>query len=158
MVASTDDRLNVDNRPRTQLHVWMKSGHSTIKFQVDTGATCNLLRVSDVPENAEIGKEDKTILFFYNGARSESLGSCELTLETPDGEMHKQKFQVVSKGITSLLGAQAAQEMRIISVNKEYIAAATETVMGTDTSSCLGTTREVCISKFADVFSCEAGC
>ena len=46
-----------------------------------------------------------------------------LTLQTKKGVQHKQTFQVVETGITPLLGAQAVQEMDLISANFENIAA-----------------------------------
>ena len=91
-----------------------------MRFQLDTSATCNLFPRADLPAHTRIAQGEKTSLVFYNGAKSTSLGTCVLTLQTnKKGVQHKQTFQVVETGITPLLGAQAVQEMDLISVNFE---------------------------------------
>ena len=119
----SENILKVDSRPSKQLYAWVKikPGSTRIKFQVDTGATCNLIRRSDLPNAVRINKSEKTTLHYYNGTKNESLGSCQLTLETQDGKTSEQQFQVVTNGATSLIGVRAAQEMSIISVNKECV-------------------------------------
>ena len=115
-------------------------------------------RVTSCPEHTcrrthELRKERKRRLFFYNGAKSTSLGTCVLTLQTKKGVQHKQTFQVVETGITPLLGAQAVQEMDLISVNFENIAALENSL-----SARAGITKENFIFKFPSLFRRELGC
>ena len=60
---------------------------------------------------------------------------------------------MVETGITPLLGAQANQEMDLISVNFENIAALENSL-----SAKAGMTKESFISKFPSVFGRELGC
>ena len=133
----------LSGRPCKQIFAWLSVGSSRMRFQLDTGATCNLLPRAHLPAHTRIAQGEKTWLVFYNGAKSTSLGTCVLTLLTKKGVQHKQTFQVVETGITPLLGAQAVQEMDLISVNFENIAALENSL-----SAKTGMTKESFISKF----------
>ena len=67
-VLSTKDQ----HRSRDQhkpIHATMRvKGDKTVRFQVDTGATCNVLREKDLPESVQILPVVRT-LSFYNGTR-----------------------------------------------------------------------------------------
>ena len=158
----SENILKVDSRPSKQLHAWVKikPGSTRIKFQVDTCATCNLIRRSDLPNAVRINKSEKTALHYYNGTKNESLGSCQLTLETQDGKTSEQQFQVVTNGATSLIGARAAQEMSIISVNKECIATVTKCQSGLIQGGKPAEKMHFSsfINRFPNVFQREVGC
>ena len=112
------------NTMQTTFVVMKVSGSHTIKFKINTGATCNLILKKELPKDAVIDCKSKKTLHFYNGANSFSLGTCKLRLTLPNGKEHWQSFQVVTAGPTSLLGAQSVQEMDVISINRESVSQA----------------------------------
>ena len=148
----------VHTTPCRQLFVVMKvSGSHTIKFQIDTGATCNLILKKELPKDAVIDYKSKKTLHFYNGANSFSLGTCKLRLTLPNGKEHWQSFQVVTDGPTSLLGAQSVQEMDLISINRESVSLA-DVHQLKDNQNRAGTTREELFKQYPSVFDREVGC
>ena len=93
-----------------------------VTFQVDTGATCNVLRAQDLPNDVTLKSQESSCLSFFNGTQKDSLGTCEITVKNPaNGREYRQLFQVVDFGTVSLLGAQAAQKLELLSVIQENI-------------------------------------
>ena len=94
-----------------------------VTFQVDTGATCNVLRAQDLPNDVFLKSQESYCLsFFFNGTQKDSLGTCEIAVKNPaNGREYRQLFQVVDFGTVSLLGAQAAQKLELVSVIQENL-------------------------------------
>ena len=110
----------ISTTPSRQIFSTMTvSGNRLVQFQIDTGATCNLILKRDLPENTAVDRGGKKTLHFYNGAKSPTLGTCQLQLKTRNGNRYWQTFQVVANGATSFIGSRAAQETNLISVNDE---------------------------------------
>ena len=104
-----------------------------IPFQIDTGATCNLLRKTDVPKGVRIDPFAKT-LRFYNGTKEKSLGECEMEVFNPrTGRSSIQHFIVVENGVMPILGLRAAEEMNLIKIETENIYAIEESTSNTPT-------------------------
>ena len=53
-----------------------------VKFQIDSGATCNVITDDLVPDNVEIQKEHHK-LKVYNGQQMKTIGFCKLKLTNP---------------------------------------------------------------------------
>ena len=91
-----------------------------VTFQLDCGATCNLLPLKELssiledPTDLYLKKTSAT-LKMYNGSTVYPLGKC--TLRCTRGEVSKDvHFFVVDKNVRPLLGAQTCQELNFIKV------------------------------------------
>ena len=47
-----------------------------VEFQIDTGATCNVLREGDLPQSLQVDKNGETTLASYNGTTGKTQGVC----------------------------------------------------------------------------------
>ncbi|XP_062567680.1 uncharacterized protein K02A2.6-like [Saccostrea cucullata] len=102
-------QMNINSQPKP------------VKFQIDCGATCNVITDDLVPKNVKIQKGHHT-LKFYNGQQMKTSGSCNLTLTNPrNGETFKENFVVVNSGLHPILGSSTSQQMNLISVQLDNI-------------------------------------
>lgn len=77
-----------------------------VKFQIDCGATCNVLSQDIIPKNVRFHRGQHT-LRVYNGQEMKTIGACEITLTNPkNGESYDENFVVVNSGSHPIL-AQA---------------------------------------------------
>ena len=93
------------NANKRDIHAEMmiKGQAEPTKFQVDCGATTNLISRSLVPE-AEICPTNKT-LYMWNQSKEKPLGECEITLINPKNRRHyKVTFLVIEKNHKPILG------------------------------------------------------
>ena len=67
------------------------SGNRLVQFKIDTG-TCNLILKRDLQDNTAADPGGKKTLHFYNGAKSPTLGTCQLRLKTRNGNRSWQIF------------------------------------------------------------------
>ena len=101
-------QLDLDGRP--------------VKFQLDTGAACNVLRQCDLPKTAAL-EETQKVLHVYNGETIRPLGVFKGTLRnTRTGKARQQEFYVVPKAGISLLGLETCQAMTLLTVHYENLA------------------------------------
>lgn len=100
-------------------------GHP-IKFQIDTGATCNVLRKQDAPSSMRL-QETSQVLTQYNGSKIEPIGRCTLPVRNPKSEQiyHTEFVVVADAGSESIIGAFTAQVMGLIQLNTENLRAMT---------------------------------
>ena len=110
--------------PRKKLVTKMNvNGHTSVVFQIDTGATCNILRADDTPSSVEVDRSERPSLCFFNDSKTTALGICNVSLshESNPHSIHTAKFVVVDKGAASLLGAQSSVKMDWIEVKVEAV-------------------------------------
>ena len=92
-----------------------------VDFQLDTGATCNIIPAYLVDDTTEIIKTDK-LLAMYNNTTMNTVGSCKLKLRNPkNNKRYKAEFVVVDYKCTPLLGSIATQQMNLMKVVQENI-------------------------------------
>ena len=98
----------------------MVNVNANIKFQLDCGATCNLLPLKDYarvmgdPDDLYIEKS-KAKLTMYIGAVMYPVGKCKLKC-TRDGSSHVLEFQVVDGDVRPLLSAESCQRLNFLKV------------------------------------------
>ena len=81
----------------------MKVEGQSFRFQVDSGATCNVISRRDLRKNCRIVKS-KQILNMINGTQMKSLGKCFINLVNPKNvEEYKTEFVVVEDNCTPCL-------------------------------------------------------
>ncbi|VDI84144.1 Hypothetical predicted protein [Mytilus galloprovincialis] len=86
-----------------------------IKFQLDSGATANLIPKSLVHES--LIKETDNTLTMYNKSQMSAYGICTLRLKNPKtNKRYNVKFIVVGDEYTPLLGSKAIQHMSLIKI------------------------------------------
>ena len=98
-----------------------------VKFQLDSGATVNILPVEiyqEVQRDPELKhvKKTQTTLVMFNNSELKPLGTVELqTCNPKNGECYLIEYTVVSNGFKALLGASSIQQFNLMSVNVDNI-------------------------------------
>ena len=89
-----------------------------VKFQVDSGASLNIIPVKFVADK-KLEPTTKT-LQMWNDTTLKPLGSCRLILHNPKNKKKfSVEFLVVDKQLTPLIGAKTAQQMGLITVTTQ---------------------------------------
>ena len=100
---------------------------TSVKFQLDSGATVNILPVEiyqEVQKDPELKhlKNTQTTLVMFNNSELKPLGTVELQTRNPkNGECYLIEYTVVSNGFKALLGAPSILQFSLMSVNVDNI-------------------------------------
>ena len=125
-----------------------------VRFQVDTGATCDILRLEDVTDKAMINPTTQR-LRLYDGTLVTPVGQICTRTENPNtGQMYDCDFIVVKDASTSLIGARTSLAMGLIRVDYESIA---KTDIMAEPAKC-SLTKEAILERYSDVFAERVGC
>ena len=116
---SDDDWIFAVNSDKSrQLKCKLNVGNEVVVFQVDTGASVNIL-----PEKYAtniIPTEKK--LQMWNSSTTTPLGICKTDVTNPkNGKTHNVKFTVVTEQFTPLIGLKTATQMGLIKVLSENV-------------------------------------
>ncbi|XP_048576175.1 uncharacterized protein LOC125557547 [Nematostella vectensis] len=88
-----------------------------VKFQVDCGATVNVINQKYVPQNTQL-QESKNTLSMYNKTTLKPVGKCRIiTINLITKKKYNVMFEVVKEDLTPLLSRKAAEQMKLITVN-----------------------------------------
>ena len=102
-----------------EIYTEMVVAKKPVKFQVDSGASVNVIPAELAPD--EPLKRTTKTLRMWNDTTLQPLGSCRTILQNPKhGKKFSVEFLVVEKQLTPVIGAQAAQQMGLITVNAEH--------------------------------------
>ena len=127
-VADADDSsdeleiLAVNGPLKTKIYASMLvvESRKTLKFQLDSGASANLIPRKYVRD--ELIEANEKMLKMYNKSEMKTTGTCNLTLKNPKtSERYSVQFVVVDGDFTPLLGAEAVQTMKLIKIQYENI-------------------------------------
>ena len=126
-----------------------------VRFQVDTGATCDILRLEDVTDKAMITSNPTTQrLRLYDGTLVTPVGQICTRTENPNtGQMYDCDF-IVKDASTALIGARTSLAMGLIRVDYEIIA---KTDIMAEPAKC-SLTKEAILERNSDVFAERVGC
>lgn len=122
----------------------------SITFQLDSGASVNLLNVK-YAKTVDLQPSSKTLVM-WNGTEMKPLGECRLKVVNPkNGGKYAVKFVIVEdlEDLHPLLGATAIQKMGLITINKEEF----NMVAGVKHDE----NKDELINQYQDVFSDELG-
>ena len=161
LTPDDDESVNVLNDSATtypnRLYANLRVKRRQIKFQIDTGATCNVIRRQDMPIATRL-EQTKQVLTLYDGSRIKPLGRCTLEVRNPkNGNVFRSKFVVVDDARTeSIIGASSAQEMGLIQLNMENVQAIT-TQQKQQRHKTKPMTKESVMQKYPLVFQGELG-
>uniref|UniRef100_A0A8C7YWC8 Gypsy retrotransposon integrase-like protein 1 n=1 Tax=Oryzias sinensis TaxID=183150 RepID=A0A8C7YWC8_9TELE len=141
----------------TKLFAGMLLGKDIVKFQIDCGATCNVIPVNLLNPDTRL-EDTKTLLVMYNKSKLRPLGKCKLKLRNPRNQkLYQLEFQVVNKDCSvPLLGKRASEAMKLIKVHYENIMAL-DSIVTSQTPSQEQWTLEQIRTEYADVFTGD-GC
>ena len=137
-----------------QVFATMRVEAHRVRFQLDTGATCNVLCKKDVPSKVQISSTTQT-LTMYNRDMIKPLGKCRVRVVNPKNEAtYDEDFVVISDAPTSILGAITAQRMGLVQFDFEQIQRLTASIA---TPSC---SKEQLLKSYSNVFffNGELGC
>ncbi|CAB4006650.1 Hypothetical predicted protein [Paramuricea clavata] len=92
--------------------------NKAIKFQIDCGASVNVLPLM-FAKDVELTPCTNTLVM-WNGTKVKPLGSCILPVINPKKDVKYQvKFLVVEENWTPLLGLNAVEKMKLLTVHSE---------------------------------------
>ena len=133
-----------------RLFATINVGKTPVRFQLDSGASCNVISAKTLENcsgEVELKKTTKR-LSMYNRTTVQPLELCQLELcNTKNGNVYQVEFTALRQDCTPLLGSETTQEMDLIQVRFENI-------LSLDLSSeDKPLTKESLIAKFPDVFN-----
>jgi transposase InsO family protein len=106
------------NNPRDKKEVYAKMllNNEMVRFQIDCGATVNLLPKKYIRGKALRPTTKK--LQMWNKSELEPEGSCFVPLRNPkNGKKYRVKFTVIQEDLTPLLGKKVSEKMGLIKIN-----------------------------------------
>jgi hypothetical protein len=154
--SDSDSIFAVNNRTgpiKRKIFANLFISDTPVRFQIDCGATINLLPLSVVKDvyGASFKKAirpSESILTLYDGSVLETVGMATVTVANPKNqEKHVLDFYVTKSRSTPILGAEACQAMMFITINYENIAAVTSSSDVTSSMSLDAIERE-----YGDIF------
>lgn len=150
-VCSVDDSLDYPK----EIHAKMLIDKKPIRFQIDCGASINILPEMFI-DGHDVTPTTKTLVM-WNKTEVKPLGTARIVIKNPkNGKKFSVEFVVVRENLTPLLGAKAAQQMRLITINKEnYVPSTRQTSQGEKVNQLL--TIEKIVQEFPEVFKKEIG-
>ena len=123
--------VNQGNTYSRTITATMNIGRETLNFQLDSGATVNVLPESEYirvtgDSNLQHLERAESKLLMYNKTEVIPTGQRILTVKNPKNEeTYKVRFIVVKSDCKPILGLRAVQHMQLITVNNENIAVVT---------------------------------
>ena len=145
-VTSIHSVYREDTPTKRLLFAKMRIGRELVKLQLDCGASVNLISARHVPA-AELTPSTK-ILQMWDKSLKTPLGECRVRMVNPANEKrYAVLFTVVAEDLMPVLGANACQQMNLITVNKENIRQVTALENKVDL-----------IDEYKDVFNDDVGC
>ena len=154
------------NQNKDKVFATMLLNDRHIRFQLDSGATVNVISQNDYSE--AYGKESllslettNATLVMFNKSEEKPLGKKRVRVVNPkNGKKYSVEFVVVKGSCTSLLGAKASQQMGLLSVNRNNILAIeTQSAEKVESITSLRhnavMSKESMLGEFADVFAGE---
>ncbi|KAL6455331.1 hypothetical protein MHYP_G00362250 [Metynnis hypsauchen] len=146
-----------DSLKTKQLYAGMLIGNKLVKFQIDCGASCNIIPVHLLNPDTQLEQTEK-VLVMYNKTELHPIGKCKIKVRNPRNQkLYRLEFQVVDQkcGIP-LLGRNASEEMKLIRVQYENILAIDSIVKKEESEGGQWTLEEI-MTEFEDVFTGD-GC
>ena len=144
-----------DNEYPKEIYAEMIINSSSLSFQVDCGASVNILPLKYIG-TCEI-KPSKKSLRMWNGTNVTPIGSTRVIVRNPKN--HKRysiEFVIVRETFTPLIGARAAQQMKLININNSNFITASPTRPSQPEVHQLTSTEKI-VQEYADIFEREVG-
>ena len=90
-----------------------------VRFQLDTGASCNVIRVKDLGQISRARlTPTRKVLRIYGGSKATPKGLCQVDVENSKTHMVlRMEFVVIEEAPVALLGLTACQQLKLIGVH-----------------------------------------
>ncbi len=99
-----------------KLYAVIKIGRKLVKFQIDAGATCSVLKQSDLPQkHNDKADSASTCVLQRNKDEAPCVEDCESD-KPSTSKRYSVEFIVVKDAATSILGAAASQTRDLLKV------------------------------------------
>ena len=154
-VSSSEESIyGIGTAPGTQYFVELqvrtqtdkKSRGKSLKFQIDTGATCSTLRLQDYKSvTTEPLQPSSTRLRLYDKTILHPEGATTLQCMTNNGCKKKIHFEVVDNAATSLLSGKASEALHLLQFSQEQLIHEVKTTMAL--------TKDDILRDYKDVFT-----
>ena len=156
--VSTEEKVySIESQYNSKIFATLLVQKKPVKFQVDCGATCNVISKKYLPPDTRIMESDIK-LSMYDSTKMRTLGTTELKLVNPsNAKRYKGKFVVVHEDRTPLIGSRSAQQMKLIKVLYENIYEVEPELESLPVPMTAVFTKEDIIRKNADIFSGDLG-
>lgn len=116
-----------ENTQGRQLFATMLLGDKPIRFQLDCGASCNIIPVHLLNPDTKL-EQTQQVLVMYNKSTLKPLGKCKIKIRNPRNmKLYRLEFMVIEEHVP-LLGNKAVQGMDLVRIQRENIMAIDETV------------------------------
>ena len=113
--------VNEDKLPEKRIFATMEIAGKSVRMQIDTGASCNVLPQKFVPSGTNIVQSDRT-LKMYSKSTMSVLGTCRVHMRNPkNNKKYNAEFVVVKGNYTPLIGSRASQQMNLVTVQQDNI-------------------------------------
>ncbi|KAL6471864.1 hypothetical protein MHYP_G00205140 [Metynnis hypsauchen] len=134
-ILSLQSQLEGRSKFGKQVFATMLIGEKPVKFQLDCGASCNIIPIQLLNQDTQLEKT-KQVLVMYNKSTLNPLGKCRIKIRNPrNRKLYRLEFMVVqeSSSVPSL-GNKAVQAMDLVRIQRENILAIDDivTVTGDD--------------------------
>lgn len=161
MSVTTRGRQTIEDRnekaKHSQLFAGMLVGRELVRFQIDCGATCNIIPINLLHPDSKL-ESTKKVLLMYNKSKLHPLGKCKVKVKNPRNQkVYQLEFIVVNEDCKlPLLGRKASEAMRLIKVEYENILAI-DSIVSEEPKPENELTMEQIRMEFGDVFTGD-GC
>ena len=133
----------------------MEIGNQAVTFQIDCGASINII-MEGLIGNSVVTPTSKRLVM-WNKTEITPRGATGIVLRNPKNrKKYSVEFVVVKENLTPLIGAQAAQHMKLITVNEENFVTTSPPCSKQAEVKLLKAAEEV-ITRFSDVFDRSLG-
>jgi hypothetical protein len=107
-----------NSRYAREVYAMMEIKNRAIRFQVDSGASINVITQDLIGDCAV--KPTNTKLLMWNKSEVNAFGSVRLIIRNlQNRKKYSVEFIVVSTGLLTLIGAKAAKHMKLLTVHKK---------------------------------------
>ena len=143
---------------QNKIHAMMRIGERLVKFQVDSGASCDVMRAADLPARHATMTKTSIVLRLYDNTPLRPIGRCRVKMNNPKNDQSYETDVIVVKNTPiSILGAETSQAMGLININYSNIQTETVMTMNMATKILPEMDKEKLVQRYATVFNGELG-
>ena len=138
-----------------EIHAELMIADKTATFQIDCGASVNIIPNTLIDQTTTIERTNKT-LQMWNHTEIKPVGMSRVILQNPKNKKYSIEFIIVKENFTPLIGAKAAQQMQLITVNTDnFTASKAPRSKGAAVTSVRA--HDELVQRFKDVFNRKLG-
>ena len=118
-IDCVQEKIEINAVKTNRVCAQMLLSGKSVSFQLDTGASTNLINEQHVNTNSVVPTA-KTLVM-WNKAELKPLGETRLMMVNPkNNKRYRVNFVVVKQNLMPLLGANAVEQMGLISINRDH--------------------------------------